>query len=267
MKKLSVLAIAFAAVFFAACGGKKNAPADNAVDSTKSFEQQQIEASIKMHLDSIAADLSQLKQLPFLQEGDGGMQLTKEEKQVKPDYLLNPAVAEEATTLAEKYRMLAALNVDRQIALLYEMPVEEYDKAITKLAADVNDPSFKVLDNANSLYETSGALYDAMNENGRINYFWQIAAAALVEQLYTANQNSEKFLSVFNDETASSVTFRIVLILDAINRLAQYDPDIEPIAAAVAPLQSLNATSVSELKSQLAEANEPINAARKALIK
>ena len=84
MKKLSILAIAFAAVVFAACGGKKSEQAEVATDSLKSFEQQQIEASIKMHFDSIAAEIGKLKQLPFLSEGDDGIKLTKEEKQVKP---------------------------------------------------------------------------------------------------------------------------------------------------------------------------------------
>ena len=133
MKKLSILAIALAAVVFAACGGKKSEQAEVATDSLKSFEQQQIEASIKMHFDSIAAEIGKLKQLPFLSEGDDGIKLTKEEKQVKPDYLLPVSAAEEATTLAEKYRILSALNVDKKIAALYEMPTEDYDKAITKL--------------------------------------------------------------------------------------------------------------------------------------
>ena len=234
MKKLSVLAIAFAAIMFAACGGKKSDAAPAEADTLKSFEQQQIEASIKMHFDSIASEVSKLKQLPFVQEGQGGLTLTKEEKQVKPDYLLAPAVSEEATTLAEKYRILSALNVDRKIA---------------------------------SLFETSSALYDAMNENGRINYFWQIAAAALVEQLYVVNQNSDKFLSVFDDDAASNVSFRIVLILDAINRLSEYDADIKPVADALAPLDVLNAVTVAELKAQLAEAKDKIDAARKALVK
>ena len=267
MKKLSVLAIAFAAIAFAACGGKKNAQTEETADSLKSFEQQQIEASIKMHFDSIAAELGKLKQLPFLQEGNGGLALTKEEKQVKPDYLLNANAADEAATLAEKYRMLSALNVDRNIASLYELPTEDYDKAITKLAADINDPSFKAIEDANTIYETSTALYDSMNENGRINYFWQIASAALVEELYVISQNSDKFLSVFNDEAASNVTFRLILILDAVDRLSEYDPDIKPVAEAVAPLNVLNATTVAELKDQLAQAKEQIEAARTAIIK
>ena len=266
MKKLSVLAIAFVAIAFAACGGKKTQATEEA-DTLKSFEQQQIEASIKMHFDSIAAEMAKLPQLPFVQQGEGGLVLTKEEKQVKPEYLLNSNVAEEATTLAEKYRILSALSVDKKIAALYEMPTDEYDKAISKLVADINDPSFKEIEDAATLYETSTTLYDAMEKNGRINFFWQIGAAALVEQLYAINQNSDKFLSVFNDEAAANVSFRIVLILDAVKRLSQYDPEIKPVSDALAPLDVLNAVTVSEFKNQLADAKGKIEAARKALIK
>jgi hypothetical protein len=267
MKKLSFLAIAFAVIALAACGGKKSAQADEATDSLKSFEQQQIEASIKMHMDSIASELGKLKSLPFLNEGKDGITLTKQEKQVKPDYLLPANVAEEATTLTEKYRIMSALSVDKKIAALYEMPTEDYEKAITKLAADINDPSFKAIEDAGTIFETTSALYDEMEKNGRINYFWQLASAALVEQLYVCNQNADKFLSSFNDEAAANVTFRIVLVLDAVNRLAQYDPDIEPVAQAIAPLNALNATSVAEMKDQMAKMKDQINAARKALVK
>ena len=267
MKKLTIVAVAFAAVVLASCGGKKSANDVESADTLKSFEQQQIEASIKMHFDSIAAEFTKLDQPKFVQENGGGITLSKEEKQVKPDYLQDAKIADNATTLAEKYRALSVLSVDMKIASLYEMPTDDYDKAISKLAADINDPSFKVIENNGSIFETTNALYDAMNENGRINYFWQLASAALVEQLFVASQNSDKFLSTFNDEAAENITFRIVLILDAVNRLSQYDPDIKPISEAIAPLESLNATTVAELKSQLAEAKGDIEKARKALIK
>ena len=268
MKKLSIIAAAFAAIVFAACGNKTAQNAESADSVVKSFEQQQIEASIKMHVDSLASEVGKLKMVPFLQaDGNGGIQLTKEEKQVKPDYLLDPASAEDATILSEKYRLLSALDVDKRVAKLYEMPTEDYEKAVTKLASDINDPSFKAIEDANTIFETTTTLYDEMEKNGRINYFWQLASAALVEQLYIINQNSDKFLSNFNDEAAANVTFRIVLILDAVNRLAQYDPDIEPVAQAIAPLDALNATTVAEMKEQLVKTKEQINAARKALIK
>ena len=265
MKKLTILALA--AIVFAACGGNKSANVEAETDTLKSFEQEQIEASIKIHFDSIAAEFSKMEQPKFVKETKDGISLTKEEKQVKPNYLLAPAVADEATTLAEKYRIISALSVDKRIANLYEMPVEDYEKAITKLAADIDDPSFKVIDNAGSLFETSSELYNAMDQNGRINYFWQIASAALVEQLYVVSQNKDKFLSTFTDETAANVTFRIILILDATNRLSQYDPEIQPIATALAPLEHLNATTVDELRAQIDDMSEEILAAREALVK
>ena len=265
MKKLTILALA--AIVFAACGGNKSANVEAETDTLKSFEQEQIEASIKMHFDSIAAEFSKMEQPKFVKETKDGISLTKEEKQVKPNYLLAPAVADKATTLAEKYRIISALSVDKRIANLYEMPVEDYEKAITKLAADIDDPSFKVIDNAGSLFETSSELYNAMDQNGRINYFWQIASAALVEQLYVVSQNKDKFLSTFTDETAANVTFRIILILDATNRLSQYDPEIQPIATALAPLEHLNATTVDELRAQIDDMSEEILAAREALVK
>ena len=270
MKKLSILAATFAAIVFAACGNKTAQNAESADSEVKSFEQEQIEASIKMHVDSLASEIGKLKMVPFLQaDGNGGIQLTKEEKQVKPDYLLDPASAEDATVLSEKYRLLSALDVDKRVAKLYEMPTEDYEKAITKLAADINDPSFKVLDNEDnvSVSENTQNLYDEMEKNGRLNYFWQIAAASLIEQLYLANQNSDKYLSTFTDEAAANTTFRVVLILDALNRLGQYDPEILPVAEALAPLSVLNATTVDELKSQIAEAKDKIIAARETLVK
>lgn len=255
-------------MLFAACGGNKNAQNTESIDSVKCFEQEQIEASIKVHFDSIASEISKLKHFPFLQEGaDGALKLTKEEKQVKPTFLLDPALSENATTLAEKYRILSALDVDKRVAKLYEMPTEGYEKAISKLAADISDPSFKVIDENASVSETSQALYDAMNENGRINYFWQLAAASLVEQLYVANQNMDKFLSIFDDESASNVSFRLVIILDALNRLSEYDPEVKPVAEALAPLDVINAMTVDEMKAQLSQAKDGIEAARAALIK
>ena len=267
MKKLSIFAATCAAIVFAACGGNTSANNTAEADSLKSFEQQQIEANIKMQFDSIAAQFAQLKQPAFLTEKNGGITLSKEEKQVKPDYLLGADAAENATTLAEKYRILSALSVDKKIAELYEMPTDEYDKAISKLVADINDPSFKVLDNPGTIFETSTALYNAMNDNGRINYFWQLAAAALVEELYIVNQNADKFLSTFDDKAADNITYRIVLLLDAINRLTEFDPEIMPVAKALSPLDVLNATSVAELKNQLSQAKADITAAREALIK
>jgi len=267
MKKLSYFAVALAAMAFTACGGNKSAQTAEETDSVKSFEQEQVEAKIKVELDSLAAELGKLKQLPIVQEGENGVQLTDQEKQVKPDYLLAASVAENATTLAEKYRMLSALGVDKRIAAMYGMPTDEYQAAITKLLADINDPSFKEIKDGSTIFETTQTLYDAMNQNGRINYFWQLVSASLVEEIYVITQNTEKFITVFDDEAVSNVTFRIVLLTDAVSRLAEYDAEFEPVAQAIEPLKVLNAISVDQLKSQIAEAKDQIVETRNALIK
>ena len=266
MKKLTFFAAIIAAMAFTACGNK-SAQTTAEADSLKAFEQEQVEAKIKLELDSLAAEVGRLKSLPIVQSGENGVQLTTEEKQVKPDYLLAPAVAEEATTLAEKYRILSALSVDKTIAALYDMPTEDYQAAISKLAADINDPSFKVIDDASTIFETGQKLYDAMNENGRINYFWQLVASSLVEEIYVITQNTDKFITAFNDDSAANVTFRIVLLSDAVARLAEYDPEFEPVANAVEALSPLNAITVDQLKSQLEEAKEKIAEARAQLLK
>ena len=265
MKKLSFFAVALAAMAFAACGGNKSAQTEENSDSLVVFEQQQIEAAIKMNFDSLAAEVARLKQLPVVQK-NGMIVLTDEEKQVRPHYLLDLSVAEEAMTLAEEYRVLSALEVDKEVAALYDLPMEGYDKAIAKLVADINDPSFKVLDSEYSIYESSQMLYDAMNENGRINFYWQIVSASLVEQLYIISQNADKFLASFDDDAASNVSLRIILIQDAINRLTEYDPELLPVAEAIDPLAVINATTVDEFKKQIVEAGDQIAQARQALI-
>ena len=267
MKKITFFAVVIAAMAITACGGNKSAQTTEETDSLKAFEQAQIEEKIKLELDSLAAEVGRLKNLPIVQSGENGVQLTAEEKKVKPDYLLAPSLSEDATTLAEKYRVLSALSVDKSIAKLYEMPTEEYEAAITKLAADINDPSFKVLDDTSTIFETGQKLYDAMNENGRINYFWQIVASSLVEEIYVISQNTEKFITAFDDDSAANVTFRIVLLSDAVSRLSQYDPEFEPVAKAVGALSPLNAISVDQLKAQLEEAKEKIAESRADLLK
>ncbi len=266
MNKLSILAAVFAVIVFTECGNKTAQNAESA-DSTQRFEQAQIAADIKMHFDSIAVEFGKIGQPPFFKATKEGIQISEEAKKVKPDYLLAANVADEAVTLPEKYRVMTALCIDKKIAELYEMPTEDYDKAIGKLAAAINDPSFKAIKAIGSIFDTTSVLYQEMEKNGRINFFWQIAAASLIEQLFVISQTQEQFLSPFTDETAANVTMRLGMILDAVNRLAKYDPDIEPVAQALAPLDGLHATTVVEMDKQMTNLKDKIDAARKALIK
>lgn len=259
---MAVLAIAFAS-----CGNKTQ-QAEGSDDSVKCFEQEQIEASIRVQLDSIASTIASLKALPFLKETkDGSIVLTDEEKQVKPDYLLDPVVADDAITLGEKYRVLTALTIDQAVAELYGMPVEAYNEATAKLIADINDLGFKIFAEGGDLVVESQEIYDAEAEAGRINYFWQSVATSLVEQLYIISQNTEKFLPCFDDEAVSNLTYRIALLQDALDRLTEYDPELIEVCEAIKPLGNLNAITVDELKGEIEGMKADIAASRDALVK
>ena len=86
MKKLTLVIAIFTAMLFAACGNKTNADNSGQDSDTvvKSFEQQQIEASVKMQLDSIAAEISSKKFTPLYQAiNNGEITLSADEKKVK----------------------------------------------------------------------------------------------------------------------------------------------------------------------------------------
>lgn len=269
MKKLSLVVVAFAAMVLASCGGKTQGDATG-VDSdsvVKSFDQQQVEAAVKMHLDSIAAEISTKKYTPLYQAmNEGEITLTADEKKVKPDYLMDANVVNDLQTILQKYAAFSFLTTDKAVAKLYEMDIEPYETAIAKLATDINDPALEKLNGKGTFQQIEKEIYDMEEKAGRINFFWVATCAATVEQLYIASQNADKFLQGYDDEAVANISFRIVLILDAIERLSVYDAEIQGLAEAIQPLKKINATTVDELKKELNEIKEDLAKTRQELI-
>lgn len=271
MKKLTLAIVALAAMVLASCGGKtdaNNGGADS--DTIKSFEQEQIEAAVKMHLDSLASELTAMKGLSLNQAiKDGKISLTDEDKKVKPDYLVDPAIANDLTTMVQKYRALIVLTTDAKIAEAYGMDVAPYNEAIQKIAADVNDEYLKDFNDATAedAQKSLIKLYEGEEKSGRVNLFWQAATAAIVENLYIISQNTDKFIVAFDDKAASDITFRIILLKDAVERLMEYDPQMQSLKEALQPIKVLNATTVAELKEQLNQMKEQLAASRASLLK
>lgn len=269
MKKLSLVIVAFAAMVLASCGGKTQGDATG-VDSdsiAKSFDQQQIEASVKMHLDSIASEISTKKFTPLYQAMNSGeITLTADEKKVKPEYLMDAAVVNDLQTILQKYAAFSILTTDKAVAKLYEMDTEAYETATAKLLADINDPALAKLQDKGTFQQIEKEIYAEEEKAGRINFFWIATCAATVEQLYIASQNADKFLEGYDDKAVENISFRIVLILDAIERLSVYDAEIQGLAEAVQPLKKINATSVNELKKELSEIKEDLAKSRQELI-
>ena len=235
-------------------------------ETIKIFDQEQLPNGVKTVLDSLAVAYCNQGLMPILLDGKNGIQLTKAEKQVKPDYLLSPTAADKAATVADKYRMASALSVDTRIADIYDMPIESYKTTIARLTGEINDLSFKVLENAAAVYNTNQELYDTMKGYGRSNFFWQLATASLVEELYVMAQNTEKYITVFDDQKAAGVATRTALLAEVMRFLKEYDDEAAPLAQAVEPLKAINATTAAQLKEQLEGAKDIIAGVRNTLL-
>lgn len=265
MKKLSFLVAAAAALVLASCGGKKADANAEAKDSV-SFEQSQIQEKVMVELDSIADVYNNLKPVVGIFE-DGKIQLSDDAKKAKPTYLYDTKNISSLSTLSQKYRALAVLTVDAKVAALYDMDVDAYNSACAKLVTDINDPAFQVKKEEGITADRLKAFYDAEKSNGRLNYFWEVAAGAIIENLYIASQNIDKYLPAFDNETASNFTYHVALLKLAVDDLGEYDANIKQISELLAPLNELNAINVEQFKEQLAKMKPQIETARQELLK
>lgn len=63
------------------------------------------------------------------------------------------------------------------------------------------------------------------------------------------------------------MTFRMILLTDAMDRLADYDANVAELNDAMQPLKVLDALTVDQLKSQLMELKGDIEVVRNSLLK
>lgn len=265
---LSIIAIAAVCLSAVSCGQGNSKKKKAEAASVKSQAELQQEALVKIHLDSISADLNKIKPVAIISSiKDGKVTLTDAEKMVKPDYLMAPGVASDLQTLSQKYRAVAILGIDSEVAKLYDMPVADYEATLSKLLVDVDDAALKDVVTSDDVFAAFDGFYTSSKENDRVSLFWDASAAAIVEQLYIASQNSDKFLSSFTDQTASDFTYHISLLTIAIEDLASINPEYAALNEAIKPIIVINAVSVDQFKEQLASAKEGIAASREALLK
>lgn len=270
MKKFTFAIMALAAMTLASCGNstKSGDAADSTAVDTTSFEQSQLKASVKMHLDSLATLVNE-KQFDAIDDNikAGKIKLTDEDKKVKPNYLLSPEAAANLTSMGQKYAAYAMLAADREVANAYGMDVKGYDETLSKLAADINDPAMKKASEATGKQAQAEALYKAMEAEGRINFYWIMSSAATLETVYVMAQNLDKFCVGYTDDQIANITFRMVCVIDALDNLSAYDPQVMGVSEALTPLKTLNAITVDQFKKQLNDAKEQIAASRAAFLK
>ena len=205
MKKISIVLMAASLVLLCACGNNQN----KKKSETKTAE----------NIDPAMVDIQ-----------NGTLTLTDKEKQHKPSYLLPASKADEAITLVEKYRIFTMLSCDMTIANLYGMPVDDYKQAIAKLLVDINNPAFNAIAETKSQDPLDSRImkfYEESVKAGTLNLFWEAIAAGTVEQLYILTQNIDKFLPCFDDQAASEISYRFILVHECVMSLVPYHPEME----------------------------------------
>lgn len=269
MKKATIIfaiaALCFSVASCSSCGG-------NGGQEVKKIEKSQAEIMqeelIKIHLDSLSNDFLKLQPVGIINSvKDGQVVLNEKEKQLKPDYLVDPSFANNLQTLAQKYRAISIIASDKEIAKFYDMPTTEFDKALVKLYADVNDSGLRAVIESDNYVDSIKAFYESSKASNRINLFWDAAGAGIIEELYIASQNVDKFLSAFDDESASNTSYHITLFSIAVEDLAALNSEYEELNESLKPLQVINAINLEQFKEQLEEAKGQIEASRSALLK
>jgi len=273
MKKISVILLAAAIVALPSCKNANNKKSEQKEAETKEISQaeQMVTEELKINFQNLVESTKEMRAVPFIYKSEGAIKLSDKEKMVKPDYLVDPAIANDLVTLSQKYRAVAMLSIDKVVAKMYDMPTDEIEAALSKIVLEVNDPALKEFSEkiqANQgAGDTMSKFCDDEIQAGRANFFWECAAAGLVEQIYVCTQNLEKFMPMFNDQAAADVTYNFVCVHDGLTKMIEFYPEMESLNAALLPLYVINAISVDQLKSQLTELKGEIEVVRAILLK
>jgi len=154
-------------------------------------------------------------------------ELTGKEKLVKPEYLLDLSASNDFVTRSQKVNALAIYVFERNIKKLYDMPLENTDQTIAKLAAELNHTvDIEYLKSDASISEKLEKEYEVCKECGDLSYFWQFQYALFVETKYLLAQNPELFLNRISDEQYKAFHESVVKRIDVIMELAKYDEEM-----------------------------------------
>lgn len=271
MKKLTIILLAAALMAVPSC--KNNQNAEEEKDYSEATAAEIDDAELEVNMAALIESAKKIKPVPFIKaEQDGTLVLSKKEKMVKPNYLLVPSDANNLATLYQKYRYVGMLTADKNIAAMYEMPIDDYNEAIFKLLTDIDDPALKNFYTLPSIdiesdREAFGVFVDEEYEAGRENFFWDGTAAGLVEQLYIVTRDLDKFMPMFNDEIVADITFNFVCVHEGLTKMVDRYPEMASLNEVLAPLYVINAVSVEQFRSQLVDVKADIEAARAYLTK
>jgi len=229
MKHIHILiALAMlAALTMVSCGNNKKAQNQEPTQEEVQEMKQALADTVLAYIDSCVEKLCDATSKSFRIQT---MELTDEEKMIKPDYLLDPSVSNNLVTKTQKINALAIYLAELGIRKLYDMPQEETKEVIAKLALDVNHPiDDDLLTSDTPTSEKMKKEYEICKERGDVAYFWQFQVAALTEISYLLAQNPELFFSKITDEQWQSWAVLKQTRRAALEELAKYDEEMAQV--------------------------------------
>jgi len=251
--------------------------------NTKSNEPtpEEIQAQKVALADSVLAEIDAIVDEYMLASDNAfriaNYELTEEEKMVKPDYLLEPSVASTLATKSQYVNALAMYLTDLTVRKIYDMPLDETNEVIAKLAVEINHPidinitsGFGI-----QLSEKIKKEYEACKERGDLAYFWQFQNATVAEVGYVIAQNPELFFSKITEEQWQAFVKRTNEVIKAMREIAKYDEEMADVLEAFNQTRvfssdeeklSVDNTSIESAKQHLIAKRDKINAKRNALL-
>lgn len=258
MRKIAIALLFASALIVGACGNTASKKKDAGTKSDISIQEQYLTQDLIIKIDSLIAGFQQLGVMPNMKAIDEGtLVLTDREKRVKPTYLMPLDRVNELITLNQKSRALAVYAVDREIAQLYGIPLEEYDKVIAQLMIDTDNVALmegaEIKVEVNALDVNSWIVTMGQEQLGKeqMHLFFETVAAGIMESLYITSLDIPRYITYFNDQTASDVSYRLLLVVEGIESLLPYHPELETIRGILEPLNVINAINVKQLEEQL----------------
>lgn len=228
MKKILFISLAvLATLTIASCKNNKKA---NDSQNEKTIETQKAEygAEAQALIDSLANGIAK-----YSAAGKNPLDviLSDKEKLVKPDFLFDPKDIDTLVTRSQKTCALAILSVDRLVSITYDMPVEETDNAIAKLAAEINCPFIeegKPL-SGDQLSQGITDRYKACKEAGDTYLFWVFSTQVMNELEYIIAQNPDLYLSKISVEDWEHYNKLWDLYVAAARTLGPIDPEMDQL--------------------------------------
>jgi len=234
MKKSYVLIALAVVAALSMVGCKNNNKKAQSQEAVQEPTQEEVQKMKQALTDTVLAQIDAFAEEYITASGNSftfrGLELTEDEKLNKPDYLLDPSVANNLVTKTQKVNALAFYLVDYGVRMLYDMPTEEAKEAITKLAMDVNYPiDTDHMQVGNNLAEVTKSHYEKCKERGELALFWQFHNAMIKETYYIIVQNPELFFSKITEEQWQQYIKRTNEKNEALRKLAKYDEEMAAV--------------------------------------